>query len=158
MKRRSAKAQRGHVYYSSPTPTDPVLRGTQSQFTIATWPSNTVRYSAYEPVQFPLNEVEDGRLFEPTARAISPLPGGPKATSYGTLPRLLSGAPARLKAAPTPASYYSPPPAIAFADPRSTIACIRRQRRREVLHALRKTGKGSKARKRHRNQNSGIRC
>lgn len=158
MKRRSAHAQRGHNYYSPQTPTDPVLRGTQSQFTPAPWPSSAVRYSSYEPVLSNLNEVEDGRLYEPTARALSPLPGGPKATGYGTLPRLLSGAPARLKSAPTPATYHSPPPAIAFADPRSTIACIRRQRRREVLHALRKTGKGAKARKRHRNQNSEIRC
>lgn len=158
MKRRSANAQRSHNYYTSQTPTDPVLRGTQSQFTPAAWPSNTVRYSAYEPTLSLLTEVEDGRRFEPTARALSPLPGGPTATGYGTLPRLLSGAPARLKAAPTPATYHSPPPSIAFADPRSTIACIRRQRRREVLHALRKTGKGSKARKRHRNQNSDIRC
>lgn len=157
MKRRSANAQRGHTH-TSRTPSDPLLRGMQSQFTTASWPSNTAQYTAYEPTIYNLTEVEDGRLYEPAARTLSPGARGYTHTATGSLPRLLSGSPARLTAAPGNPRYASPPAQIAFADPRSTIACIRRQRRKEILHALKQTGKGARSKKRHRNANSDIKC
>ena len=46
---------------------------------------------------------------------------------------------------------------IAFADPKRIALCIRRQKRKEVLHALNKTGKiGQK--KPQRNEYSSISC
>lgn len=45
----------------------------------------------------------------------------------------------------------------AFDDPRKAIICAQRHRRREVLFALKRTGQGSKSRKR-RNEWSNIQC
>lgn len=46
----------------------------------------------------------------------------------------------------------------AFRAPRRVLVCLRRKVRREVLHALSRTGLGAKQRKRRRNQYSEIRC
>jgi len=45
-----------------------------------------------------------------------------------------------------------------FVDPRRVMACLRRAARREVLHALRRTGKGSGGGKKHFNNLSKVRC
>ncbi|AJK28318.1 hypothetical protein [Eel River basin pequenovirus] len=47
---------------------------------------------------------------------------------------------------------------VSFADPQRTFICVRRKRRKEVMFALRKTGKGSAARKRRRNFWSRVSC
>lgn len=48
---------------------------------------------------------------------------------------------------------------IAFAEPRRVLLCVRRQQRKEVLHALRKTGPGSGAsRYDNWNEYSNVRC
>lgn len=47
---------------------------------------------------------------------------------------------------------------LKFKVPLQVDLCVRRQRRKEVLHALRLTGKGSRARSRRRNEWSGISC
>lgn len=47
---------------------------------------------------------------------------------------------------------------IAFDDPRSTIRCVRRKQRREVIFAKRKRKKGSGAARRRRNFWSNIQC
>jgi len=48
---------------------------------------------------------------------------------------------------------------VGFSHPWQVIVCVRRKRRREVLHALRKTGRGgSKQRKPRRNFWSEVRC
>ena len=49
------------------------------------------------------------------------------------------------------------PSQIAFSNPNRVAICIRRKRRKEVLFALRKTGRGSRAR-RHYNAHSFVRC
>nr|QJB20444.1 MAG: hypothetical protein [Microvirus sp.] len=49
-------------------------------------------------------------------------------------------------------------PRIKFALPHKTAICIRRKIREEVLHALRRTGKGANRRKPHRNRFSGVSC
>lgn len=49
------------------------------------------------------------------------------------------------------------PHRIAFEAPKKLLLCIRRARRRAVLFAQNKTGKGARSRK-HRNQWSDIRC
>lgn len=50
------------------------------------------------------------------------------------------------------------PTSIRFADPDLVTLCIRRKVRREVLHALRRTGLGSKKRHRRRNHHTIISC
>lgn len=47
---------------------------------------------------------------------------------------------------------------IAFAVPREVSVCVRRRERREVLHALKKVGAGSRARYRRRNYWSSVSC
>lgn len=49
-------------------------------------------------------------------------------------------------------------PRLKFADVQRTIICVRRKRRKEVLHALRKTGKGRGRRRPHFNFYSKISC
>lgn len=46
----------------------------------------------------------------------------------------------------------------AFDDPARVVICKRRQRRREIMFALKKTGKGSGAKKRRINERSKVRC
>lgn len=46
---------------------------------------------------------------------------------------------------------------IGFEAPKKLLLCIRRARRRAVLFAMKKTGKGARSRK-HRNQWSNIQC
>lgn len=45
-----------------------------------------------------------------------------------------------------------------FSNPRAVLTCVRRQRRKEVLFALKQTGKGSRAKKRNRNERSYYSC
>lgn len=48
---------------------------------------------------------------------------------------------------------------LQFAAPKETLVCVRRKRRKEVLHALKKTGKGAGRRKKpRRNFYSWISC
>lgn len=45
-----------------------------------------------------------------------------------------------------------------FAVPNKVLICVRRQRRKEVLHALRRVGRGSSGSRRIRNYYSDVRC
>lgn len=45
-----------------------------------------------------------------------------------------------------------------FAAPGAVVMCVRRKQRREVIHALKLSGKGSRARYRRRNSWSGVHC
>lgn len=47
---------------------------------------------------------------------------------------------------------------LRFAEPARTVLCVRRKTRKEVLHAIRKTGKGVRRRKPRRNWFSRISC
>lgn len=49
-------------------------------------------------------------------------------------------------------------PRIAFANPERVVTCIKRKTRRQVMFAMRKTGKGAQRRRRHRNWRSNISC
>lgn len=74
--------------------------------------------------------------------------------------KLFSGVAARVDVA-TPKkgtrSSKRVPAQLAFTAPRETLVCVRRARRKEVLHALRKTGKGGQRRPR-RSPWSKIKC
>ncbi len=109
---------------------------------IATRERDTPKYIASTPLYPPLLRVvnNDRRLFSP----------GP------TLPSRLDGSPARLIVKPTKSKKL--PYQIAFAKPRGVTLCVRRTRRRETLFALKRTGKGSRAPRRHRNEWSTLKC
>lgn len=50
------------------------------------------------------------------------------------------------------------PTAIQFHAPKKVLVCVRRQRRKEVIHALKKIGKGAAKRFRRRSYYSNIHC
>lgn len=62
------------------------------------------------------------------------------------VPRSVSPSPRRL------------PSGVAFASPQNMMICVRRKTRKQVLHALKKTGAGSRKKIRRRNEWSDIRC
>lgn len=76
--------------------------------------------------------------------------------------RTLSGSGADLSAPPpmrtsgTRPAFFSP--VISFARPQGVVECVRRKQRREVLHALKRTRKGSKSRQRKQTVWSSISC
>lgn len=50
------------------------------------------------------------------------------------------------------------PSRVKFAVPREVAMCVRRKQRREILFAMRRTGKGSRAKRRRRTFYSNISC
>jgi len=62
-------------------------------------------------------------------------------------------------AAPKPRNdpWAATPPGIAFDAPNDVLICVRRKQRKEVLHALKKTGKTGQKRP-HRNPYSNVHC
>lgn len=97
--------------------------------------------------------IEDRRLWSPETRLLPTQKGLQRRTGL----RTVSGVPTyRLKAKPSP--RLSVPRGIAFGEPNRLVLCIRRKQRKEVLHALRKTGKGVKRRNPKRNYWSSISC
>lgn len=75
--------------------------------------------------------------------------------------RLFTGSTATISATPvakkTPKARARVPYQIAFQAPKETLVCVRRQRRKQVLHALKKTGKGGQRRPR-RGPFSEVKC
>lgn len=97
--------------------------------------------------------IEDRRTWTPEASLV------PSQTAiYRRTPlKKVSGVPTyRLKVKPSP--RRSIPPGIQFADQQRLVLCIRRKQRKQVLHALRKVGKGQKHRNPKRNFWSSISC
>ena len=89
-----------------------------------------------------LREFEDRRTFHPLGRALRPALSFPRAA-------------ARLVVKP---SFRSLSARVGFEVPSRVAVCIRRKQRKEVIHALKLTGKGAGARFRRRNIWSGIVC
>ena len=54
-------------------------------------------------------------------------------------------------------SFLSPPSFVGFQAPKKVLVCVRRQRRKEVLHALKKTGRVGQRRPRFSDYSS-IKC
>lgn len=75
--------------------------------------------------------------------------------------RLFTGSTAQITATPitkkTARAQQRVPYQIAFTAPKQTLVCIRRKRRKEVLHALNKTGRGGQKKPR-RSPFSNTRC
>lgn len=126
--------------------TDPVQRG----------PISTIRYTPINRVLHTLNLVQQlesqyasqtRRAFKaPTQRRYHPNPIRPIQT--------VTGSSARFNHNRLSTLYQSP---WQFAEPNKVGICQRRRERREVLHALKRTGKGSRSR-RNRTANSDLHC
>lgn len=108
--------------------------------------SLTVRLRSRAPIGTTLSAIDDMRSFdfEPATRPA----------------RLFSGATASVNVTQSPKKQIGRgrvPYQIAFQAPAETLVCVRRYRRREVLFAKKKTGKGGQRRPR-RSKWSGTKC
>jgi len=104
-------------------------------------PSNPWAMSDYSL----LSEVEDRRTYHPDGPVRSP--------------RDVRGLRVSTSAAPRPPKdpWAATPSRVAFSVPQEVLVCVRRKQRKEVLHALNKTGKSGQKRP-HRNYFSDIQC
>lgn len=100
-------------------------------------------------VRSPLIEVEDHRLWSPDRT-----PSARSTKNWRNHPQLAP------RKRPTGSSRpLNQIHALTFRAPQYVAICVRRSARREVLHALKKTGKGAGTKKRpHRNYWSNVRC
>lgn len=90
-----------------------------------------------------LREIEDRRQFHPERQFRAA--------------RSLSKPLHRLVVSSTPKGRM--PVGVRFEDPHKVLVCVRRNQRKEVLHALRKTGKGKAAKRpRRRSYYTDVRC
>lgn len=102
----------------------------------------------------PLTDLEDRRAFYP---GDLPTNWAPARTVGGTAARLRVVPGARPRSLPTTqARTLWPSAAIGFQNPPSVLICVRRQRRREVLHAI--GAAGTRVRRPTRNEYSSISC
>lgn len=102
----------------------------------------------------PVVLVSDRRAFHPRGET-APL-SSPRKSQRRVVEKVVVSQPNRNKMgrAGKPAHHYK----VAFSVPRKVELCVRRQRRRQVLFAMRRTGKGSRAVRRRRNYWSGVSC
>lgn len=104
------------------------------------------------PVPFDdLAEIQDRRLFHPDPDYVGTITGDAE------IGEVYSPSVPRKTNKKHPLQTSMPRGVMAFSQPAHVAVCVRRQQRREVLHALRKTGRGGSARRRY-NHNSKIRC
>lgn len=108
--------------------------------------SLTLGLRSRAPIGTALSAIDDMRSFdfEPATRPA----------------RLFTGAPATVSVTQSPKKSQAPgrvPYQIAFQAPAETLVCVRRHRRREVLFAFKKTGKGGQRRPR-RSRWSDMKC
>lgn len=105
------------------------------------WPSSVVRSD--------LSEIEDHRLWSPDHVSVA---RSPRRSRHRLVVHQQRGRPGGRAAL----SNFNP--FIAFDAPRYVLVCVRRNIRRAVLHALKKTGRGSSRKRKHRNSWSDVRC
>lgn len=86
-----------------------------------------------------LNALEDRRRFHPLGREAPPA----TITRRAARRHVSAG------------QFYQ---TLRFATPQGVVRCIRRKIRRQVMHALKYTGKGSRTKIRHYNEDSWIHC
>lgn len=96
----------------------------------------------------PLPDVEDRRTFNPDGVF------RPAKTIYSGGP----AGPLRQGRIPTKKAKTYQPTTVAFEAPKAVAVCVRRKQRKEVIHALRKAGRGARRRKPRRNFYSGVQC
>lgn len=111
--------------------------------------------SSSKPMRFPdivtspLTEIEDLRTYHPlrSEREIVAFTSGPE--------KILARPSARTQRDITITPL---PHRLGVTEPNKVIMCVRRQQRKEVLHALRKTGRGQARRKPRRTWRSDVHC
>lgn len=99
----------------------------------------------------PLTVYEDRRKWHPEGTR------APARSFSSTRHRLRAVLPKRVQGTFSLSSLYSPPIAVGFREPNRVLICVRRQIRREVLHAKRIAG-GSGFKKPKYNEYSRVRC
>lgn len=111
----------------------------------------------------PLLALSDGRAWRPSVTRLPDYSYPPAIDLLGSLSRpafvpVPSPKPRRVRASGARFDPFSAVPLrIGFARPRQVVVCVRRHQRREVLFALRRTGKGSSS-PRKRSLYSDVRC
>lgn len=157
-----SRSSRRHGRDRSRIATDPVLRdGSFDSFMRADRVlSSLPQFSTWWPsIPELLVEVEDRRRWTPDryepARTVLGAPARFQATPLPPAPRKsLSGA-----GRPFPGDVFSVSHRIGFRDARRVSVCVRRQARREVLHALGVAGRGAGSFKpRKRSEFSDVSC
>lgn len=99
-----------------------------------------------------LRDIEDRRTYHPQGKQ-RPARSIDKPTHRLVMP-VHPKAPAQNKRTQAPRMPHT----VQFAAPKKVLVCIRRKTRKEVLHALNKTGKGARARHRRQSEYTTIRC
>lgn len=101
-------------------------------------------YDLYRSVSKRLTSYEDRRTFSPLPKAIR-------------VPRSFDRYTQLAISKPSSRHLAYPSHGISFKDPDRVLVCVRRHQRREVLHALHKTGRGGQSKPRWTAW-SGVRC
>lgn len=115
--------------------TAPRVRADVVEFRVPRLPTRTVSVRR-------MQEVQDDRLYTPDVHRAERSVGGRR------IPRGLSDT----------AAFNRFRPVLRFDEPQRVIRCVRRKRRRSVLFAMRKTGKGSASVFRRRTIWSSVAC
>lgn len=117
-------------------------------------PASLVR----QPSMVDLVELEDRRLFVPGTPSLPSVPAYRPAKARNRAATRLTVR--RATQVATPPRFERLGPFVAFAEPRSVALCIRRQRRRQVMHALDLAGRRGvgRGRPRRRNEFSSVSC
>jgi len=129
-------------------------RGDPSEPRIRVLPSLNI--NSLPEVRSTLQSVEDLREWHPDAILEAPTRSlrRSRVTLHSPAPKS-TFSPRRQKLA----SFFHSPEIRAFSSPKFVAVCIRRKIRKEVMHALGKSGLGAKKTRRYRrNANSTIRC
>lgn len=103
----------------------------------------------------PILDLEDRRLHHPLGAARNPR------SVFRSDVRLVEAPSKRFRAGKRSSLSVAKPfgaETLSFAVPQRVSICVRRKQRREVLFAVRRTGKGAKSIRRRRNQWSEIKC
>lgn len=101
------------------------------------------------PFRSPLRDLEDRREFYPVdVDQVRPAAGTTKKSSSLVNRARPSG----------PLATRPPDMRLQFWTPKRVAICIRRHARREIMHALKKVGRGSGKSRRRRNHYSDVRC
>lgn len=103
-----------------------------------------------------LSELEDRRLYYPDrARPARGLSKGATVIGISPVPQRSRNKGDRKSAAKLLSRVID---TFKFSSPKSVALCVRRHKRREVLFALKRSGKGSRSRRRRRNEFSDVSC
>lgn len=101
-----------------------------------------------------LTPIEDRRTYHPQGKA---RPARSLNKSQHRL-AIATSKPAHVRSAKRSVGQARLPHAVQFEAPKQVLVCIRRKARKEVLFALRKTGKGARAKRHRQSYYSNVRC